>query len=116
MQLAKYIILLWQGREHAVAFPENVQHADVFHYIRRDNPSARAVSAGFFCEEPDAFWHGGQSETLGLPSRPQDGHHIQAMLKSPDRRLWDLRVLVWEACEACRRRDPSMRAPEISLN
>jgi len=116
MQLAKYIILQWQGREHAVAFPENVQHAAVFDYIRRDNPAVRAVSAGFFYEEPDAFWHGGESETLGLPSRPQDAQHIQAMLKSPDRRLWDLRVLVWEACEASRRHEPMMQTPGMSLN
>ena len=116
MQLAKYIILLWQGREHAIAFPENVQHSAVFDYIRRDNPAARAVSAGFFYEEPGAFWHGGESLTLGIQSRPQDAQHIQAMLKSADRRLWDLRVLVWEACEASRRCQPAMRTPEMSLN
>ena len=115
MELAKYIILLWQGREHAVAFPGNIQHSAVFEYIRKDNPAARAVSAGFFCEEPDAFWHGGQSETLGLPSRPQDAHHIQSMLKSADRRLWDLRVLVWEACEASRRRAFVNREPAMSM-
>ena len=116
MELAKYIILQWQGREHAVAFPRNIQHSAVFEYIRKDNPAARAVSAGFFYEEPGAFWHGGESETLGLPSRPQDAQHIQSMLKSPDRRLWDLRVLVWEACEASRRREPMMRSPGMSLN
>src|ERR1035437_7714258 len=115
MQLAKYIILQWQGREHAVAFPENVQHAAVFNHIRRDSSAARAVSAGFFYEEPGAFWHGGQSETLGLPSRPQDAHHIQAMLNSADRRLWDLRVLVWEACEASRRREFFDREPAMSM-
>jgi len=116
MELAKYIILQWQGREHAVAFPRNIQHSAVFEYIRKDNPAARAVSAGFFYEEPGAFWHGGESETLGLPSRPQDAQHIQSMLKSPDRRLWDLRVLVWEACEASRRREPMMQSPGMSLN
>ena len=115
MELAKYIILLWQGREHAVAFPGNIQHSAMFEYIRRDNPAARAVSAGFFHAEPDAFWHGGESETLGLPSRPQDAQHIQSMLKSPDRRLWDLRVLVWEACEASRRRDFVEREPAMSM-
>ena len=45
MELAKYIILQWQGREHAVAFPRNIQHSAVFEYIRKDNPAARAVSA-----------------------------------------------------------------------
>jgi hypothetical protein len=116
MQLAKYIILLWQGREHAVTFPETVQHSAVFDYIRRDNPHARAVSAGFFYEEPGAFWHGGQSETLGLASRPQDASHIQTMLKSADRRLWDLRVLVWEACEVSRRQEREVNQPEISVS
>ena len=115
MELAKYIILLWQGREHAVAFPGNIQHSAVFEYIRKDNPAAQAVSAGFFHAEPDAFWHGGESETLGLPSRPQDALHIQSMLKSPDRRLWDLRVLVWEACEAHRRQKPQFATPGISM-
>jgi hypothetical protein len=115
MELAKYIILLWQGREHAVAFPGNIQHSAVFEYIRKDNPAARAVSAGFFHAEPDAFWHGGESETLGLPSRPQDAQHIQSMLKSSDRRLWDLRVLVWEACEASRRRELVNRKPAMSV-
>lgn len=115
MQLAKYIILQWQGREHAVAFPENVQHSAVFDYIRRDNPAARALSAGFFYEEPGAFWHGGESLTLGIQSRPQDAHHIQTMLSSADRRLWDLRVLVWEACEASRRREFVDREPAMSM-
>ncbi|MEI8290570.1 MAG: hypothetical protein WCH99_13960, partial [Verrucomicrobiota bacterium] len=93
----------------------NIQHSAVFEYIRKDNPAARAVSAGFFYEEPGAFWHGGESETLGLPSRPQDAQHIQSMLKSADRRLWDLRVLVWEACEASRRQAFVNRAPTISM-
>ena len=115
MQLAKYIILQWQGREHAVAFPGNIQHSAVFEFIRKNNPAARAVSAGFFHAEADAFWHGGQSETLGLSSRLQDAQHIQSMLKSPDRRLWDLRVLVWEACEASRRQTFVNREPAMSM-
>ena len=73
MELAKYIILLWQGQEQAVAFPMHVKHADVWNHIRRECPAAQAVSAGFFADEPGASWHGGVSETLKLQSRPQDG-------------------------------------------
>jgi hypothetical protein len=114
MEFSKYIILMWQGREQAVTFPKSVQHVDVFRYIREQNPGIKAVAAGMFHDNP--WWHGGESLTLGIQSRPQDAHHIQAMLKSPDRRLWDLRVLVWEACEASRRREMTVRSPEISLN
>ena len=115
MQLAKYIILLWQGNEQAVAFPENVKHDHVYDYIRRENPAIRAVSAGFFSDAGDALWHGGASDTLGLSSRPTDAQHIHKMLKSEDRRHWDLRVLVWEACESSRRSDPAMQSPDISF-
>jgi len=37
------------------------------------------------------------------------------MLKSAYRRLWDLRVLVWDACETSRRRDCVNREPTMSM-
>ena len=113
MELAKYIILMWQGREQAVAFPQTIQHVDVFNYIQRQNPSVKAVSAGMFHADP--WWHGSESLTLDLKSRPEDAQHIQSLLKSPDRRLWDLRVLAWEACEASRRREPAMKSPAMAF-
>ena len=116
MQLAKYLILFSQGNEQAVTFPANIQHADVFRYIRRESPAVQAVSAGFFADEPEGFWHGGVSESLKMTSRPQDGLLIQRMLRSRDRRNWDLRVLVWEACEAARRRGPRRQSPEVSMS
>lgn len=116
MQLAKYLVLLYQGAEQAVTFPAHIQHADVFRYIRRESPSAQSVSAGFFADESEAFWHGGLSETLKLQSRPQDGLLIQRMLRSRDRRNWDLRVLVWEACEAARRSGPRRQSPQMAMS
>ena len=116
MELAKYFILLWQGTEQAVTFPANIQHADVFRYIRRESPAVQAVSAGFFADEAAGFWHGGVSESLKLTSRPHDGLLIQRMLNSRARRNWDLRVLVWEACEAARRNGPRRQSPESSMS
>jgi len=113
MDIAKYIILLWQGREQAVAFPQTIQHVDVFNYIQRDNPSVKAIAAGMFHAEP--WWHGGESLTLDLKSRPEDAQLIQALLQSADRRLWDLRVLAWEACEVSRRRVPPAKSPTIAF-
>jgi hypothetical protein len=52
---------------------------------------------------------------LEAVSRPQDAQHIQSMLKSPDRQLWDLRVLVWEACESARRQTRQFFTPGISI-
>jgi hypothetical protein len=116
MQLSKYLILLHQGVEQAIAFPAHVKHQDIWDYIRRESPAAKVLSAGFFADEPEGFWHGGVSETLKLASRPQDGLLIQRMTRSRDRRNWDLRVLVWEACEAARRAGPNIRAPELAMS
>jgi hypothetical protein len=116
MELAKYLILFWQGSEQAVAFPAQLSHLNVFNYMRRESPGLQAVGAGFFADEAAGFWHGGVSESLKLTSRPQDGLLIQRMLNSRARRNWDLRVLVWEACEASRRNGPRRQSPELSIS
>ena len=116
MQLSKYLILIHQGVEQAVAFPAHVKHLDIWNYIRRESPGAQVLSAGFFADESDGFWHGGVSESLRITSRPQDGILIQRMLRSRERRNWDLRVLVWEACEAARRSGPRRQSPELSFS
>jgi len=115
MELAKYIILVWRGQEQPVAFPMHVQHADVWNYMRREDSGLRAVSAGFFADAGGAFWHGGVSDTLNLRSRSQDGLLIQRMLRSRDRRNWDLRVMVWEACEVTRRRGVAHNPPALAM-
>jgi hypothetical protein len=114
MEFAKYIILLHDGKEQAVTFPQTVQHVDVFNYIRRQHPDIKVVSAGMFHDDP--WWHGGESLTLGIKSRPEDAKLIQSMIKSTDRHLWDLRVMVWEACESSRHRAVAMTGPEMSLS
>jgi hypothetical protein len=90
---AKYIILTLDGREQVTVFAFHVQHADVFAYVKRECPEIGTVSAGFFFEGKDAFWHGGESESLSLKSRPQDGGLVRAFLSSPDREQWDLLAL-----------------------
>ena len=74
-------------------FPFKVKHADMMDYIREQAPDARAVSAGFFYHGANAFWHGGESDSLALKSRPQDRQLLQSFFSSPDRALWDLTLL-----------------------
>jgi hypothetical protein len=90
---AKYIVLTWQGKEQVVSFPFRVKHADMMDYIREQTPDARAISAGFYFDGANAFWCGGESDSLALKSRPQDRQLLQFFFSSPDRRQWDLTLL-----------------------
>jgi hypothetical protein len=94
---AKYIVIRWNGREQAVSFPFNAKHADVLRYVRQECGDVEALSAGFYCQEPDAFWCGGESDSLNLKSRPQDRQLLQSFFSSPDRRQWDLNIMAQEA-------------------
>jgi len=96
-EFAKYIVIRWNGKEQAVSFPFNAKHADVLRYVRQECGDVEALSAGFYCQEPDAFWCGGESESLNLKSRPEDRQLLQTLLSSPDRRLWDLTLWAAEA-------------------
>jgi len=98
--VSKYIVILHAGREQVVTLPFEARHADVFDYVRQECGEVQAISAGFYISQEDAFWSGGESDTLGLPSRPQDRALIQTFLKSADRRFWDLTLLAQEA-KAC---------------
>lgn len=105
-ELVKYIVLLWKGREQVMVFPFKVKHADVLEYIRGENPDVQAVSAGFYCMEPDAFWCRGQSHALNLRARPEDRQLLQSFLSSPERRVWDLTILAKEAEAAAKLAGP----------
>ena len=96
-EFAKYIILIWNGREQALVFPFNVKHEDVLEYIRAEQPEVLAVSAGLYCNEPDGFWSGGQSGSLNLKSRPKDRRLLQRFFSAPNRRPWDLTRTAKEA-------------------
>jgi hypothetical protein len=89
----KYIVIIFDGREQVISFPHHVQHADVFHYTKREVPHVQLVSAGFFMGDMDALWVGGRSESLDLDSRPQDTDLLKSFLVSQDRSLWDLTLL-----------------------
>ena len=77
-EVAKYIVINWSGREQVVSFPFEARHADILAYVRQECGDVQAISAGFYINEPDAFWCGGESDTLGLKSRPEDRQLLQA--------------------------------------
>ena len=93
----KYIVLTWQGREQVTVFPFQAKHADIFRYVRQECGDVQAISAGFYINEPDAFWCGGESDTLNLKSRPEDRQLLQAFFESEDREQWDLTQLSAQA-------------------
>ena len=82
-EFAKYIVLVWNGKEQVLVFPFNVKHADILEDIRKENPHVRAVSAGLYCNEPGVFWSGGQSASLSLRSRPEDQRLLQSLFNNP---------------------------------
>jgi hypothetical protein len=92
----KYIVILWHGQEQAISLPFEAQHAAVLASIEAKYSDAQAVSAGLFYTKPGIFWHGGESISLGLVSRPEDRQLIEDLLCSPDRKLWDLTLTAAE--------------------
>jgi hypothetical protein len=92
----KYIVILWHGQEQVISLPFEAQHAAVLGSIQQKYPDAQAVSAGLFCAKAGIFWHGGESTSLGLVSRPQDRPLIEALMSSPDRKLWDFTLTAAE--------------------
>ncbi len=92
-EACKYIVVIWNCKEQVIAFPHQVQHADVFQYTKREAPHVALVSAGFFMGDTTALWVGGRSESLDLDSRPEDTDLLKSFLTSPDRSLWDLTLL-----------------------
>ena len=97
--VSKYIVIQWQGREQVVTLPFEARHADVYRYICQECGEVQAISAGFYISQGDAFWSGGESDTLNLASRSQDRELIQCFLGSADRRAWDLTLAAQEAKE-----------------
>ena len=92
-EAAKYIVILWNQKEQVIAFPNHVQHAEVFKYTKAEAPHVQLVSAGFFMGDADALWVGGRSESLDVDSRPQDTDLLKSFLVSQDRSLWDLTLM-----------------------
>jgi len=101
-EMAKYLVICWQGREQVVTLPFQAKHAEILRYVSQECGEVQAISAGFFIDEQDAFWHGGESTSLNLKSRPEDKQLIQVFLTSADRRQWDLTIAAAEAEAAAR--------------
>lgn len=80
---AKFIIISIQGREQVVAFPFEIQHADMLDKIQRQHGDVKPISAGFFLGDVETLWAGGESLSLEINSRPQDAELIRAFLTSP---------------------------------
>ena len=80
---AKYMVLMWNGREQVLVFPFGVKHAEVLEYIQAENPDVDAVSAGLCCSERDTFWSGGQSNSLNLKSRPKGPTATPILFQQP---------------------------------
>ena len=95
--VAKYIVIRWNGQEQVITFPFQARHADIARYVRQECGDVQAISAGFYINEPDAFWCGGESDTLNLKSRPEDRQLLQAFFESEDREQWDLTQLSAQA-------------------
>jgi hypothetical protein len=118
MELSKYIIgiLSEGGEKKAVAFPEKLKHADVWQALTKNNPNARAISAGFFyAEGPDVLWCGGVSDTMQMESLPGDSAVIQRMLESPERKQLDLRLAYFQRQQEMKRPVIQPTRPAISL-
>jgi hypothetical protein len=93
LEMAKYIVIIWKGKEQILAFPNHVQHSAALEYVGKESPQAQVISAGFFIADKEVLWAGGRSETLNLDSRPKDKGLINEFLASPDRSEWDLTIL-----------------------
>jgi len=81
--VSKYIVIQLPDREQVITFPQAIKHADALDAVKRQHPTATAISAGFFLYDDGALWTGGMSETLGLDSRNEDHALILAFIGNP---------------------------------
>jgi hypothetical protein len=81
--MAKFIVISFPGREQAVVFPVEIQHAAMLAKMQKAHGDVKPISAGFFMGDVAALWAGGESSSLELPSRTQDVEIIRAFLTSP---------------------------------
>ena len=60
--VSKYIVIRLADREQVITFPEAIKHVDAFAAVKRQHPTATAISAGFYLFDEGALWTGGMSE------------------------------------------------------
>ena len=89
-EVSKYIIIQLSDREQVVAFSQEIKHVEAFDCVKRQHPTAKAISAGFYLYDDGALWAGGQSDTLNLVSRNVDHELVREFLTNGDRYQWQL--------------------------
>src|ERR1035437_5979259 len=87
-EVSKYIVIQLNDREQVVAFPHAIKHVEAFDAVKRQHPTAKAVSAGFYLYDDGALWTGGISDTLNLVSRNLDHGLVMEFLTGGDRYQW----------------------------
>lgn len=89
-EASKYIVIqLNDNREQVVTFPQTIKHVDAFDAVKRQYPTAKAISAGFYLYDSGLLWTGGMSDTLNLVSRTLDHALVLEFLTSGDRYQWE---------------------------
>lgn len=83
-EAAKFIVILIQEREQVVTFSQEIKHIEAFAAVKRQHPTATAISAGFFLYDDGALWVGGHSDTLGLLSRSVDHALVLEFIGNPE--------------------------------
>ena len=76
----KYVIVQLNDKEQVITLPFETKHSAAFEAFQKTNPTAQAVSAGFYIADAEFLFVGGGSDTLGLDSRPQDESLVKAFL------------------------------------
>ena len=89
-EVSKYIVIQLSDREQVVSFPQEIKHVEAFDAVKRQHPTAKAISAGFYLYDDGALWAGGQSDTLNLVSRNVDHELVREFLTNGDRYQWQL--------------------------
>ena len=89
-EVSKYIVIHLNDREQVVAFPHAIKHVEAFDAVKRQHPTAKAISAGFYLYDDGALWTGGISDTLNLVSRNLDHGLVMEFLTNGERYQWEL--------------------------
>jgi hypothetical protein len=83
-EASKYIVIQLPDREQVITFPQAIKHVDALAAVKRQHPTATAISAGFYLYDEGALWTGGMSDTLNLASRKADNALVLAFIGNPE--------------------------------
>lgn len=83
-EASKYIVMQLNGREQVATFSQAIKHGDAFNAVKRQHPTAIAISAGFYIYDDGELWTGGMSDTLELDSRDADHALVMEFISNPE--------------------------------